>query len=299
MKTIIIAGGTGFLGQSIEKYFSNLGYEIKILTRKPLKENHIYWDAQTLNDWTTNIENADVLINLTGKSVDCRYNAKNKKLIYDSRINSTTILGKAVQQCKQPPKLWMNASTATIYRYSLDKEMTELDGEFGNDFSMNIAKSWEKAFSEIDTPNTRKIILRTSIVLGKKAGAFIPLKTLTKLGMGGKQGSGKQKVSFIHELDFVRAVEFLIQNQTLNGAFNITVPKPTNNKHLMKTFRKELGIPFGIPQPEWILKIGSKIIGTEPELVLKSRNVIPQRLLNEGFQFNYPTIEKTIKNLIL
>ncbi len=154
MKTIIIAGGTGFLGQSIEKYFSNLGYEIKILTRKPLKENHIYWDAQTLNDWTTNIENADALINLTGKSVDCRYNAKNKKLIYDSRINSTTILGKAVQQCKQPPKLWMNASTATIYRYSLDKEMTELDGEFGNDFSMNIAKSWEKAFSEIDTPNT-------------------------------------------------------------------------------------------------------------------------------------------------
>ena len=298
MKTIVIAGGTGFLGQSLEKYFSKIDYDIKILTRNPKNSNHIYWDAKSLDKWTNSLEKADVLLNLTGKSVDCRYTTENKKLIYDSRINSTTILGKAVQQCEQPPKLWMNASTATIYKYSLDKEMTELEGKFGDDFSMNIAKSWEQSFTEIDTPNTRKIILRTSIVLGKNGGAFIPLKTLTKLGMGGKQGSGKQKVSFIHELDFVRAVEFLIQNKTLNGAFNITVPKPTNNNHLMKIFRKEIGIPFGIPQPEWILKIGAKIIGTETELVLKSRNVIPQRLLNEGFQFNYPTIEKTIKNLI-
>jgi len=298
MKTIIIAGGTGFLGQVLENHFSNSGYSIKILTRNPTKENHIYWDAETLDKWTDSLENTKVLINLTGKSVDCRYTAKNKKIIYDSRINSTTILGKAIQQCKNPPKLWMNASTATIYKYSLDKEMTETNGIIGDDFSMNIAKSWEKAFNDIETPNTRKITLRTSIVLGINGGAFIPLKTLTKIGMGGKQGSGKQKVSFIHELDFVRAVAFLIENQELNGTFNITVPKPTKNNILMKILRKEIGIPFGIPQPEWLLKIGAKIIGTEPELVLKSRNVIPERLLIEGFKFKYPTIEKTIKNLI-
>ncbi len=298
MKTIIIAGGTGFLGQVLENHFSKNGYSIKILTRNPTKENHIYWDATSLGKWSDSLENTEALINLTGKSVDCRYTTKNKKLIYDSRIDSTTILGKAIQQSKNPPKLWMNASTATIYRYSLDIEMTETNGEIGDDFSMNIAKSWEHAFTKIETPTTRKILLRTSIVLGKKGGAFIPLKTLTKLGMGGKQGSGKQKVSFIHELDFVRAVEFLIENKKLNGTFNITVPKPTKNDIMMKIFRKEVGIPFGIPQPEWILKIGAKIIRTEPELVLKSRNVIPERLLIEGFKFNYPTIEKTIKNLI-
>ncbi len=298
MKTILIAGGTGFLGKSLEKYFLTLNYSVKILTRNPTKENHIYWDAKSFNKWTDSLENTEVLINLTGKSVDCRYTTKNKKLIYDSRINSTTILGKAIQQSKNPPKLWMNASTATIYRYSLDREMTESNGEIGDDFSMNIAKSWEHAFTKIATPTTRKIILRTSIVLGKKGGAFIPLKTLTKLGMGGKQGSGKQKVSFIHELDFVRAVEFLINSQKINGIFNITAPKPTINTILMKILRKKIGIPFGIPQPEWILKIGAKIIGTEPELVLKSRNVIPERLINEGFKFKFHTIEKTIQNLI-
>jgi len=297
MKTIVIAGGSGFLGQVIEDHFIQKGYKVIILTRQSKKENEIYWNAKDLGKWTTVLENSDVLINLTGKSVDCRYNEKNKKLIYDSRINSTNILGLAINLCENPPKLWMNASTATIYRDSYDKEMSEDNGEIGNDFSMNIAKSWENAFYSITNPKTRKIALRTAIVLGKNGGAFKPLKTLTKLGLGGKQGHGNQKVSWIHELDFARAVEFLINNENLIGNFNLCVPKPTDNKTLMKSLRKANGISFGIPQPKALLNLGAKIIGTETELILKSRNVIPERLLNEGFEFDYPDIKIALQSL--
>jgi len=167
MKIIIIAGGTGFLGQVLENYLSTKGYQLKILTRNPVKENHIYWDAKNLDTWVSELEHSEALINLTGKSVDCRYNDKNKKLIYSSRIESTYVLGKAINNCKHPPKVWFNSSTATIYRHSLDTKMTEEHGEIGDDFSTNIAKSWEKAFTEIENPKTRKIIIRTSIVLGK------------------------------------------------------------------------------------------------------------------------------------
>lgn len=297
MKTLIIAGGNGFLGQVLENYFTQKHYRVITLTRHPKKEKHVYWNAKDLGNWTNALENADVLINLTGKSVDCRYNEKNKKLIYASRINSTNILGLAINLCENPPKLWMNASTATIYRDSYDKEMSEENGEIGNDFSMNIAKSWEHTFYSIKNPKTRKVALRTAIVLGKNGGAIKPLKVLTKLGLGGKQGHGKQKVSWIHELDFARAVNFLIENKTLKGNFNICVPKPTDNKTLMKSLQKNLGMSFGIPQPEILLKIGANIIGTETELILKSRNVIPKRLLNEGFAFKFTEIFSAIKNL--
>ena len=298
MKTIIIAGGSGFLGQVLEKHFTQIGYAVKILTRNPKKENDIFWDAKTLGNWASILNNSEALINLTGKSVDCRYTVKNKKEIYESRIDSTRVLGKAILRCKQPPTVWMNTSTATIYRHSFDKEMTEQNGDIGDDFSMNIAKSWEKAFNKFECLKTRKIILRTSIVLGKKGGAFIPLKTLAKFGLGGKQGSGNQKVSFIHESDFARALEFILNHSNLDGIFNITAPKPTNNRTLMKTIRKKLRLPFGIPHPKWMLKIGATIIGTETELVLKSRNAIPERLLESDFVFNHPTIENTISNLL-
>ncbi|MDY7396482.1 TIGR01777 family oxidoreductase [Aureibaculum sp. 2210JD6-5] len=298
MKNIIIAGGSGFLGQALENHFIKIGYTVKILTRNPKKENDIFWDAKTLGNWASELDSSEALINLTGKSVDCRYTDKNKKEIYDSRIDSTQILGKVILQCNQPPKVWMNASTATIYRHSLDKKMTEQNGETGDDFSMNIAKAWEKAFNEFDTPKTRKIVLRTSIVMGKNGGAFIPLKTLANLGLGGKQGKGNQKVSFIHEKDFARAVEFLLTHPELEGIFNVTVPNPTNNKLLMNAIRKEVGISFGISHPTWLLKFGAKIIGTETELVLKSRNVVPERLLKEGFVFEYLTIENTVSSLL-
>jgi len=298
MKKIVIAGGTGFLGQVLENYFSKKGYQVKVLTRKPIKKNHVYWNAKTLGDWSSILEKTDALINLTGKSVDCRYTAKNKKLILDSRVESTHILGKAINNCKNPPKVWINSSTATIYRHSLDKKMTEATGEIGNDFSTNIAKSWEKAFNKNNNPITRKIILRTSIVLGKKGGAFIPLKNLAKIGFGGKQGSGNQKISWIHEIDFARDVEFLLNDEKLHGIFNLSVPQPSDNKTLMMILRKTMNIPFGISHPVCLLKIGAFLIRTETELILKSRNVIPERLLNNAFNFKFTDLKIALSDLI-
>lgn len=290
MKTILIAGGSGFLGEVLKKYFTEKDYLVKTLTRNPKKENDIYWNAKDLGEWNKELENAYAIINLTGRSVDCRYTNKNRKLIYDSRIDSTQILGLAINLCQNPPEIWINSSTATIYRNSTDKEMDEEHGEIGDDFSMNIAKAWEKAFYSIDNPKTRKIAIRTAIVLGKNGGALIPLKKLTSLGLGGKQGSGTQKVSWVHELDFARAIGFLIEKESLSGNFNISVPKPTNNETLMKSIRKTLEINFGINHPIWLLNFGAKLIGTETELVLKSRNVIPKRLLDNNFNLDRKSV---------
>lgn len=297
MKTIIIAGGTGFLGQILEQHLSQKGYTIKLLTRHPKQKHHIYWNAKDLDEWTEALENCEALINLAGRSVDCRYNDSNKKQIYDSRINSTLILGKAIQSCKHPPKVWLNSSTATIYEHSLNKEMDEVNGDIGDDFSMNIAKSWEDAFNSVTTLKTRKVILRTAIVLGKNGGAFMPLKQLTKLGLGGKQATGNQKISWIHEQDFAAIVSFLITKEHL-GVFNVVSPKPVTNNYFMGQLRKALGVPFGISQPKWILKLGAMLIKTETELVLKSRNVIPKRLTDLGFKFQYTNLDKAFNNLI-
>ena len=300
MKKLIIAAGTGFLGQVIVNHFRDKFEEIVILTRGKfeIKDNikYVNWNAKTLSGWENELENADILINLAGKSVDCRYTDKNKKEILSSRIDSTSILNKAVLQCKNPPKHWLNSSTSTIYRNSEDKQMTEKNGEIGNDFSMNVAKSWEKALFQIETPKTLKTALRTSIVLGKNGGAFIPLKRLTQFGLGGKQGNGNQFISWIHEKDFARAIEFIIEKEMI-GVVNVVSPKPIQNKEFMYELRKVLKIPIGIPTPKLLLKIGAKIIGTEPELVLKSRNVIPKRLQEIGFEFKFDTLDKTFKNL--
>ncbi len=301
MKKLIIAAGTGFLGQVLVNHFKDSFDEIVILTRgKSEGKNNIKyvnWDAKSFSGWENELENADVLINLAGKSVDCRYNEKNKQEIYNSRIESTKILNEAVLQCKNPPKHWLNSSTSTIYRFSLDKQMDEINGEIGNDFSMNIAKSWEKAFFETETPKTLKTALRTSIVLGKNGGAFIPLKTLAKFGFGGKQGKGNQFISWIHEEDFAKAVAFVIEKK-LENKINIVSPSPIRNIDFMAKLQKAVGMPFGISQPEWLLKIGARIINTEHELVLKSRNVIPKRLQENGFTFQYDSVEKTFKDLL-
>ncbi|AUP80302.1 TIGR01777 family oxidoreductase [Flavivirga eckloniae] len=298
MKKIIIAGGSGFLGQVLTDHLYSKGYNIKVLTRTPKLEHDIYWNAKDFGSWCKELEGAEVLINLTGKSVDCRYTEKNKQLIRTSRIDSTHLLGLAVNLCKTPPKIWINSSTATIYKHSYDHQMCEENGLIGNDFSMNIAKSWEEAFNSIVTPKTRKIIIRTSIVLGRNGGALIPLKRITRLGLGGKQGTGYQKVSWIHELDFVRTLDFLINNEHLKGTFNLCVPEPTDNHTLMKTIRKLLKIPIGIPQPVPLLKLGARLIGTEAELVLKSRNVVPKRLLDNGFSFTYVNIDEALSDLL-
>ena len=301
MKKIIIAAGTGFLGQVLTNHFKDQFEEIIILTRGKSQTRdgvkYVNWNARTFSGWENELENAAVLINLAGKSVDCRYTKENKKEILLSRIESTKILNKAVLNCENPPKHWLNSSTATIYRFSLDKQMDEINGEIGNDFSINVALSWEKAFFKTETPNTLKTALRTSIVLGKSGGAFIPLKTLAKTGLGGKQGDGNQFVSWIHEEDFANAVDFIIQKE-MTGVINVVSPKPIRNADFMQKLRKAIGFPFGIPMNVFLLKIGSFIIRTEAELILKSRNVIPKRLLENGFKFKFGNINDAFQNLI-
>lgn len=300
MKKLIIAAGTGFLGQVLTDHFKNKFDEIVILTRgkNAIRENirFVNWDAKKMTGWEHELENTDVLINLAGKSVDCRYNDENKKEIIASRIDSTSVLNLAVRTCSSPPKHWLNSGTSTIYRHSLDKQMDEENGEIGNDFSMNVAKAWEAEFFGTETPKTLKTVLRTSIVLGKKGGAFLPLKNLTRLGFGGKQGNGQQFISWIHEKDFARAVECCIEKK-IAGEVNIVSPEPIRNALFMKTLRQVLGVPTGIPIGEQLLEFGAKLIGTETELVLKSRNVIPKKLQENGFQFVYGTLEKALYNL--
>lgn len=301
MKKLIIAAGTGFLGQVLVRHFKDKFEEIVILTRgkSQILEGikYVNWNARTFSGWENELENATVLINLAGKSVDCRYTKENKKEILLSRIESTKILNKAVLNCKNPPKHWLNSSTATIYRFSLDKQMDEIDGEIGNDFSINVALSWEKAFFKTATPNTLKTALRTSIVLGKNGGAFVPLKTLAKIGFGGKQGKGNQFISWIHEDDFASAVDFII-NKELDGVINVVAPEPVRNTNFMQKLRNTVGTPFGIPLNKFFLEIGSFFIRTETELVLKSRNVIPKRLLENGFKFKFESVDDAFRVLL-
>jgi len=295
---IIIAAGTGFLGRNLEKYYLNKNYEVKILTRNPKRKNEIFWNAKTIGAWKNELENADILINLTGKSVDCRYNEKNKKEIYDSRINSTRVLQKAIDESQNPPKIWLNASSATIYVHSETHLNTESNGIIGDDFSMNICKSWEKEFFKIENQNIRKVALRTSIVLEKKRGAFPKFMQISKLGLGGKQGRGNQLMSWIHIDDFCEAVNFIIENENLKGAINITAPKPLSNENMMSQIRKKIKVKFGIPSPVWLLEIASIFIRTETELMLKSRNVYPEILLENRFKFRYPSFDNALNQLV-
>jgi uncharacterized protein (TIGR01777 family) len=302
MKKLVIAGGSGFLGNAIVNHFKNKFKDIVILTRNAIPNTdtvrYVTWDAKTLGDWQQELEGCDVLINMAGRSVDCRYTDTNKKTIMDSRVDSTQVLNKAVAAQQNPPKIWFNSSTATIYRHAMDMEMGEENGEIGTGFSVSVAQAWEKTFFEGHTPKTRKVALRTSIVLGKNGGALTPIKTLAKLGMGGKQGTGEQKFSWIHVDDFVRSIDYIIKNEELNGPINIVAPKPTNNTKLMQEVRKAVGIGFGLPSPKWLLEIGAILIRTETELILKSRNVVPTKLLNHGFTFKYPTLNAALAEAI-
>lgn len=295
---IIIAAGTGFLGKNLEKYFTEKGNQVYILTRNPKRKNEIGWDAKTLGEWKNLFEDSDVLINLAGKSVDCRYTEKNKREIYDSRINSTKVLQQAVDNCINKPKIWLNASSATIYVHSEKHLNTEENGIIGDDFSINICKSWEEEFFKTKNPDTRKVALRTSIVLGNNGGAFTKLKMITKLGLGGKQGRGNQNVSWIHIDDFCRAVEWVIENEDISGKINVTAPNPLNNEEFMRKLRKEMKILFGLNAAVWQLEIASVFLKTETELLLKSRNVYPEKLMNKGFKFSYSDIETAFKNLV-
>lgn len=292
-KKIVIAGGTGFTGKYLTQKFKDAGYEVVIISRQ---QHHINWhDTQGIIDV---LENAEMLINLAGKSVDCRYNKKNKREIFDSRINTTKRLGEAVLLCKIPPKLWINSSTATIYRHAEDRPMTESTGEIGAGFSVNVATNWEKTFFDFKLPATRQIVLRMAIVLGKEGGVVKPLKNLVRFGLGGKQGSGNQMFSWIHIEDLHKIITYLRKHEELKGIFNASSPGPVDNKTLMQLFRKKMNMPIGLPAPGWLLKFGAVFIRTEPELILKSRWVVPERLLQAGFDFKYAELEDALNEVM-
>jgi uncharacterized protein (TIGR01777 family) len=291
---IVIAGGTGYLGQLLSTHFLKDGKnEVFILSRKERwNQSDLYylkWDGKSIGNWKQFLENTDVLINLTGKSVDCRYTQKNKDKIYASRIESTHVLCQVVQQLKHPPKVFIQSSSATIYRHSEDKLMTETKGEIGVDFSMDVCKKWEMVFNSYALPKTKKIVTRTSIVMGNNGGAFPILKLLVMLGFGGKQGNGTQFISWISEEDYVRSIVHLMDQE--EGIYNLCVPNPLQNNTFQRKLRMKLGVFFGLNMPKWLLKIGAKIIGTEPELILKSRRVYPENLLKTGFTFKTNTFD--------
>lgn len=293
MKKVIIAGGTGFIGDFLQKRFQELGYDVIIISRQ---KQHINWEDRLSIQRA--LEDAELLINLAGKSVNCRYNEKNKQEIMNSRVATTKILGEAVQSCSNPPEIWINSSTATIYRHAEDLPMTEAEGEIGSGFSVDVATKWEDTFFSYKLPETRQIALRIAIVLGKGGGVMTPYRNLVRFGLGGIQGSGKQMFSWIHIEDLFQIILFLRDKKKLSGVFNCSAPQPVTNRELMNKLRHEMNAPIGLPAPKWLLEIGSVFIQTETELVLKSRWVIPDRLEHEGYNFKFKTLDHTLQDIL-
>ncbi|WP_433752082.1 TIGR01777 family oxidoreductase [Paenibacillus amylolyticus] len=292
MKKVVLAGGTGFVGQDFTHRFKKLGYEVLIISRQP---GHIAWEDRA--GIIEALEKAEMLINLAGKSVNCRYTDENRKVILESRTRTTRILGEAVLACNHPPELWINSSTATIYRHAEDRPMTEKEGEIGSGFSVDVAKAWEQAFFEFSLPSTRQIALRIAIVLGE-GGVMVPMTNLVRFGLGGSQGAGTQQFSWIHIEDLFRMVIYLQEHPYLNGVFNASSPHPVTNRELMASLREQMGVRIGLPSPRWMLELGARFIQTETELVLKSRWVIPERLEMEGFTFTYGTLDVALAEIL-
>ena len=292
-KKVVLAGGTGFVGKYFNEKFSSMGYEVKIISRQ---NGHIAWDNEAAI--IDAINDSEMLINLAGKSVDCRYNEQNKREIMASRVDTTRILGQSVLECDNPPSLWINSSTATIYRHAEDRPMTEETGDIGSGFSVDVATEWEKTFFDFELPATRKVALRLAIVLGEHGGVMTAFKNLVRFGLGGAQGSGDQKFSWIHIEDLFDITLFLRDNKEISGAINCSAPHPVTNRELMDNLRKTMNVKFGLPSPKWMLEFGAVFIKTETELILKSRWVIPDRLEKAGYKFTYRTIDKALQQIL-
>ncbi|WP_430406794.1 TIGR01777 family oxidoreductase [Fluviicola sp.] len=304
MRKIILFAANGFIGESIIEYVNlyHLNFQIVAVSRNPISNlpnsiKQVIWDGKTKGKWVNELEGADLVINLAGKSVNCRYTKKNKAGIFASRLDSTRIIGEAIQDCKHKPACWINSASATIYTHSLENPNTEKDGIIGEGFSVNVCRAWEKQFFAFKDLPTRQILLRTTIVLGKNGGVYPVLKRLTRMGLGGKMGPGNQFISWIHIHDFCKAVFFLFENKQSSGIYNLGAPNPVRNTDFQTAFRKSLHTPYFINQPIWMLKLGALILGTETELILKSRYVLPENLTSEQFSFDFQTIESCLTNL--
>lgn len=298
---IVIAGGTGFLGKAIIHKFRDRSFDIVVLTRtpKPSHDNvsYVKWDAKTLGPWINELEGSSAVINLTGRSVNCRYNEANKKEMVASRVDATYAIGKAIQSCALAPRVWINASSTAIFGYSEDEIKHEYS-PIGTGFVSEICQLWEQAFHEVETVHTRKVILRIGVVLQQEIGLLQPFVNLTKWGLGGNIGTGEQYFSWIHETDFLNIISWAVENESVEGIFHATSPYPVKNKDFMRSLRKAYGVPFGFSHPTWTVKIGAQLIGTESELVLKGRRVISKKLPDAGFYFKFPMINTALEALL-
>ncbi len=306
-RRIILAGGSGFLGQLLGEFLQPRGWEPVVLTRSPAaraKFKELAWDARTLGDWAHALDGAEAVINLAGRSVNCRGTPANRLAIMNSRVESTRVLGEAIARCSQPPKTWLNSSTATIYKHSFDRPNDESSTDFSptpearDAFSVEVARAWEQALDGAQARQTRKVALRITLVFGTvPGGVFQILRRLTRFQLGGRMGSGRQYVSWIHEEDFCRAVEWILEHPEMSGPVNLAAPHPVTNREMMETFRRVCGVSIGLPAAEWMLEVGAFFLRTETELMLKSRNVIPGKLLASGFSFCYPRMEEALRDL--
>jgi uncharacterized protein len=298
---IVIPGGTGQVGTLLARAFHRDGNEVIVWGRQPTLRapwRVEQWNPSAASEWAATLEGVDVLINLAGRSVNCRYTPENRRQIMESRVGSVCALGCAIAELKNPPRVWLQASTATIYAHTYGRANDEASGLIGGSepdvparwgFSIEVASEWEKALDRVSTPATRKIKLRSAVVMSPdRGGIFDTLLTLVRRGLGGMSGDGRQYVLWIHEMDFVNAIRFLIEHERINDVVNLSSPSPLPNREFMAELRRAWGAKVGLPATKWMLEIGAALMGTETELVLKSRRVIPGRLLKEGFQFVYP-----------
>ena len=305
---IIVAGGSGFIGHILTNTLVSKDNDVVVLTRSPRSPpqsiRQVRWDGSTLGDWTGELDAARALINLAGRSVNCRYNPRNRREILESRMDSTRVLGEAIARCSKPPAVWLNASTATIYKHTFDHPMDEATGVIGgtpeakDEFSIEVARAWEETLYAAPTPATRRIALRTAMVFAaSKGGVYRTLRGLTRWGLGGSIAGGRQFISWIHEDDFCRAVEWLIDRDDFSGPVNVASPNPIPQREMMKIIRRECGVPFGLPATRRMLEVAAFVHRTEAELIINSRRVAPGRLLAAGFQFRFPRMEDAVREI--
>jgi uncharacterized protein (TIGR01777 family) len=297
---IVIPGGSGQVGTVLARAFHRDGHDVVVLSRRPDSRpwRVVGWDGATLGNWQREVDGSDVVINLTGRSVNCRYTAANRTEIVQSRVVSTGVVGRAIARSARPPRVWLQASTATIYAHRFDRPNDEHSGILGGGepsapgswrFSIDVANAWERAFEEAVTERTRKIALRSAMTLSPdRGGVFDTLLGLVRHGLGGSAGNGRQFMSWIHYEDFVASVGFLIGRDDIEGVVNVAAPNPVVNAEFMRLLREACGVSFGLPASKWLLEIGAVFLRTETELILKSRRVVPTRLVEHGFEFRFP-----------
>jgi uncharacterized protein (TIGR01777 family) len=307
---VVIPGGSGQVGTMLARHFHSEGCDVVVLSRspRPAAWRTFEWDGATLGAWIAELDGADVVINLAGRSVNCRYHARNRREILESRVRSTQVIGRAIAQVANPPRVWLQASTATIYAHRLDAPNDEATGLLGGSeqyapntwrFSIDVAKAWEQAAKDAVTPDTRQVLMRSAMTMSPdRGGVFDVLSTLVRFGLGGPVGSGRQFVSWIHEYDFIRAVRWLIDHPELDGAVNLASPNPLPYAAFISTLRHAWGVRIGLPATRWMLEIATFLMRTESELVLKSRRVVPSRLLESGFEFQFADWIRAARELV-